>query len=708
MRHSLLVRLSVLTLAVIVVSVAATAWLAALILNRSVQQASSQSRAEIASVYGTLLHYGATHRDWAGVDPVVDALSRRNRQQVELADVSDQRLSLARVTPETLPLGSPVAVVDPLRVDPLLDPGAPATGIDPAAMGPLTLTSADRAELDNLAEKVLVCMKGRGGGRVVVDSFGRPEILGPVPAAAVRCGAPKLGTAVLPDQVRALDELGTDTLGCLKDHGLSSITIYGNLSWVPSDPETGAQRTATQACLDNARRGQLESWVAPPALLYLVAPSGQQPALVFSRHNELRIAEIAAAIIALAIGATLLAGLRLVRPLRALTTAARGVEVNGFAEVAEVPGHDEIAHLTRAFNHMARTQTQMEEQRKIAISDIAHELRTPLATIRAWLEAARDGLADNDGALARSLLEEAMLLQRTVDDLQLLSLADAGQLRLHRRHVPLAPLIQQVRAALSGPAAAAGVTINLACPDIVVMADPDRLRQIVQNLVSNAIRHSHPAGSVDIRAIGSDGGVRLDVIDHGSGIAATDLPRVYERFWRADKSRSRAAGGSGLGLAIVRQLVEAHGGTVSARSIPGQETVFSFVLPAPAHPPSLAPPCTPQAGRPGGGDGEGEAAQREEFWVVAVPVEGEHDVVGTRGDVDGDERRRHHQDRLRPAVHGCRPPGVVGGAEHRDSGTAHPQRRRGVAVSEVSAFRGDRAGRGPGRRRRQRAVPALA
>jgi two-component system sensor histidine kinase BaeS len=231
----------------------------------------------------------------------------------------------------------------------------------------------------------------------------------------------------------------------------------------------------------------------------------------------------------------------------------------------------------------------MEEQRKIAISDIAHELRTPLANMRAWLEAARDGLADNDTALARSLLEEAMLLQRTVDDLQLLALADAGKLKLHLQDVPLAPLLQQARAALSGPAEAAGVTLNLACPDIVVVVDPDRLRQIVQNLVSNAIRHSHPAGSVDIRAAAEGEFFRVDVIDQGTGIAATDLPWIFDRFWRAEKSRSRAAGGSGLGLAIVRQLAEAHGGTVDARSVPDKETVFSVLLPTPAHPDGQGP-----------------------------------------------------------------------------------------------------------------------
>jgi two-component system, OmpR family, sensor histidine kinase BaeS len=589
MRHSLLVRLSALTLAVTVVSVAATAWLAALILNRGIQQANGKSQAEIVSVYATLLQYGATHRDWAGVGPVVNALSRRTKQQIALTDLSDQRLAFAQTTPQALPLGSPVAVVDPLHVDPSLDPVAPASRIDPAAVGPLALSAYDRAELDYLAETVLNCVKGRGGGRVVIGPSGRPEVLSTVPAAAEACGAADLATYVLPDQKAAIIELTLDIAGCLKARRLDTITIEGNLSWEPSAHETSAQLTATQNCLDNARREQLASWVAPPAVLDLATSSGQQRALVLSPGNEVRIAEVAAAVIAIAIGATLLAGFRLVRPLRALTTAARGVEVNGFTEVPEISGNDEIAHLTRAFNRMARTQVQMEDQRKIAISDIAHELRTPLANIRAWLEAARDGLADNDSTLARSLLEEAMLLQRTVDDLQLLALADAGQLKLHLQEVPLAPLLQQARAALSGPAEATGVTINLACPDTVVVVDPDRLRQIVQNLVSNAIRHSHPAGSVDIRATAKNECFRVDVINHGPGIAATDLPRVYDRFWRAEKSRSRAAGGSGLGLAIVRQLAEAHGGTVAARSIPGEETVFSVLVPIPAHPPGQDP-----------------------------------------------------------------------------------------------------------------------
>jgi two-component system sensor histidine kinase BaeS len=585
MRRSLLARLSVLTLVVTVVSVGATAWLATLVLNRGIHQANGRSHAEVATVYRTLVRYGATHRGWAGVEPVVDALSRRTKQQIELTALSDRRLAVVRTGARTLPVGSPAAIVDPLHVDAGLERDAPASRIDSAAVGPLALTAADRAQLDQMAGIVLACVRAKAGSaRIVVAASGRPEVVSPNPRVGRACGTAKLATELLPDQQPVIGELTLITDDCLKVHKLNGIAIAGDLSWQPSAPETAAERAATQGCLDSARREQLNSWVAPPAVLYLSVPTGQRRALVFTSHNELRIAEVVAAVIVLAMGATLLVGSRLVRPLRALTDAARGVKANGFTEVVEVSGNDEIAHLTRAFNQMVRTQTQMQEQRKAAISDIAHELRTPLANIRAWLEAARDGLADNDQELASSLLEEAMLLQRTVDDLQLLSLADAGQLQLHRQEIPLPPMLRQARAALSGLAEPAGITLNLTCPDIAVVVDPDRLRQIVQNLVSNAIRHSYPGGTVDIRATAEDGYLRVDVIDRGTGIAAADLPRIYDRFWRAEKSRSRAAGGSGLGLAIVRQLVEAHHGVVSARSTPGKETVLSVRIPTPVHP----------------------------------------------------------------------------------------------------------------------------
>ncbi|MGH2862951.1 MAG: ATP-binding protein [Solirubrobacteraceae bacterium] len=578
MRRSLLVRLSLLTLVVIVLSVAATAWLATLILNQGINRANRSTRAEVATVYRALLHYGATHRGWAGVTPLVQDLASRAALQIELAGLSDRTLAVARTGARRLPAGSPVAVIDPLHVDPTLYPRAPASRIDPAAVGPLRLTTADRAKLDNLTEEVLSCVRAKaGGGRVSVTASGRPVVSSRERAAGVQCGTAKVATAFMPDQEPAADALIELTDVCLKTDRLPDVTVLANFTWMPPSHRVAARR-ATQRCLDAARREQLSAWVAPAAVLYITVPSRQRTALVFSAQNERRIAETAMLVIALAMGATLLAGGRLVRPLRALTAAARGVEANDVTEVVEVSGDDEIAHLTRAFNRMVRTQAQMQQQRQAAIGDIAHELRTPLANIRAWLEAARDGLAAKDETLIGSLLEEAMLLQRTVDDLQVLSLGDSGRFELQREDVSLLPLLRQAGSALAAPAEAAQVSINLDGPDVRVWADPDRLRQVLRNLVSNAIRHSRSGGSIDIHARVDGWDLVIDVLDRGAGIAAADLPHVFDRFWRAEKSRSRAAGGSGLGLAIVRQLVEAHGGTVSARSIPEQETVFSVRL----------------------------------------------------------------------------------------------------------------------------------
>lgn len=581
MRHSLLVRLSALTLTVIAVSVAATAWLAWLILDRGVHQANTESRTEVSTAYQALLHYGATHKSWVGVGAVAESLGRSTQQQIELVSSSGRRLALAKpAAAALLPVGAPVAVVDPLHVDPGLFGSAPAGGIDPDAVGPLALTPDDRATLDTMAEKILECVVSRDAtAQVQVQPSGRPLIVSRDPAWAAKCGAPILQRTVLPDQRPVLDELGAATNACLKAQGLNGVDLPASMAWLPGAVPP-AEPAAVEICVDNAWRGQLQGWVAPPAVLYVTASIRQQRALVLSAQNEQRIAEVAGAILVVAIGATLLVGSRLVRPLRALTAAAHGVDTHGFSEVPEVAGRDEIAHLTRAFNHMARTQARMEEQRKIAVSDIAHELRSPLANIRAWLEATRDGLADNDHTLAASLLEETMLLQRIVDDLQLLSLADAGHLRLAFREVPLAPLLQQARAALSGAAATAGVELRLDCPDVEVAVDPDRFRQVVQNLMSNAIRHSRRSGAVEVRAAVTDGMLGVDVVDHGSGIAPADLPHVFDRFWRAERSRTRTAGGSGLGLAIVKQLVEAHRGTVTVRSLQDVETVFSVLVPA--------------------------------------------------------------------------------------------------------------------------------
>ena len=212
------------------------------------------------------------------------------------------------------------------------------------------------------------------------------------------------------------------------------------------------------------------------------------------------------------------------------------------------------------------------------VSDIAHELGSPLTNIRAWLQAARDGVAEADPELLNLLADEAELLQHVIDDLRDLAAADAGRLRLHPELVYVNELLGQVVAAYGS--GADGVTIQIeAAGNPEVMLDPSRIRQAVGNLLSNAVRHSPPGATVTVRSRLDGDDLVIEVADTGTGIAEHDLPHVFDRFWRADKSRNRNTGGSGLGLAIVRKLAEAHGGTATAASRFGHGSTFTVRLP---------------------------------------------------------------------------------------------------------------------------------
>jgi two-component system sensor histidine kinase BaeS len=256
-----------------------------------------------------------------------------------------------------------------------------------------------------------------------------------------------------------------------------------------------------------------------------------------------------------------------------------------------VTGNDEIGYLAAAFNDLSERRERIEEQRKAMVSDVAHELRTPLSNIRGWLEATQDGVAVPDQSLIASLLEEALLLQHIIDDLRDLAAADAGSFRLHHEPVRIAELLDQVAEAHRARAEAAGVRLNVLPADgeAELTADPVRLRQAVGNLVDNAVRHTPSGGSVTVgaRPVGDD--LVIEVTDTGTGIGPDELPHVFDRFWRAEKSRSRQTGGSGLGLAIVRQLAHAHGGTVAATSEPGEGAVFTLRLPLTAEAAALRP-----------------------------------------------------------------------------------------------------------------------
>ena len=276
--------------------------------------------------------------------------------------------------------------------------------------------------------------------------------------------------------------------------------------------------------------------------------------------------------------------------LNRLSLAANRVASGDFSQRVEVRSKDELASLAAAFNTMAESLAKTEDQRKRLFSDIAHELKTPIAVIQGNLEAIAAGVADPTPERISSLQEETALLTRLVTDLRDLSLAESGQLKLHPQPTDLAELIRGAVAGVQAQAEERGVEVTATAEEGLppVLADPDRVGQVLRNLIANALRYTPGAGSIRVSA-GLDGqagpsarGVRpawVSVADTGSGIPSEDLPHIFDRFYRVDKSRSRASGGSGLGLAVVKQLVEAHGGKVWAESELGKGTVFHFTLP---------------------------------------------------------------------------------------------------------------------------------
>jgi signal transduction histidine kinase len=283
---------------------------------------------------------------------------------------------------------------------------------------------------------------------------------------------------------------------------------------------------------------------------------------------------------ALGVGLGGLLAYQIVAPLRRLRSAASAIAAGDLSQRVGVTSRDEIGDLAGAFNHMAAELQRHQALRRDLVADIAHELRTPLSVVRGSLEAMLDGVHPLDEAHVVPVYEETLLLQRLVDDLRLLSLADAGQLALERRPVDLGQLVSSVVEAAHVAAQESAVTLEVRVGDglPLVEGDGQRLRQVINNLVSNALGHTPAGGRVEISVQAAAGGVEVTVADTGPGIAADDLPYMFERFYRGDRSRARG-GGTGLGLSIARKLVEAHGGRISVESVPGQGARFVFWLP---------------------------------------------------------------------------------------------------------------------------------
>lgn len=288
------------------------------------------------------------------------------------------------------------------------------------------------------------------------------------------------------------------------------------------------------------------------------------------------------ALSAIALGAVLVTLLssRIVGPIEKLTVAARRMERGDLSPRVAARGNDEVAVLGRSFNAMAESLEHTQRTRRQLTHDIAHELRTPLTNLRAQIEALEDGLLQPDRSALGSLHEEVMLLARLTDDLGQLAMAESGALRLDLETIAVREALERAAAAFQVQAAAGGIEVRIeADSELEVRADAARLGQILRNLTTNALTYTPPGGHITLAAHSEDARVVFEVRDSGSGIPAEHLPHVFERFHRADPSRSRTTGGAGLGLAIVRHLVAAQGGETTAASEPGQGTTLRFTLP---------------------------------------------------------------------------------------------------------------------------------
>lgn len=271
----------------------------------------------------------------------------------------------------------------------------------------------------------------------------------------------------------------------------------------------------------------------------------------------------------------------ILRPVDELIDAARSMEKGDLSQRVTVRGKGELGELANAFNAMAEGLTRLEQLRQNMVTDVAHELRTPLSNVRGYLEALGDGVVEPTPEMIDSLYEEAMLLNRLVDDLQELAMAEAGQLKLVCQPVDICEVIDKAVLSLKSEAIEKEVDLGTDLQDDLplVEADPERLGQVLRNLVNNAIINTPAGGEITIQARTVDSQVEVSVQDNGMGISAEHLPYVFERFYRADQSRARSTGGAGLGLAIVKQLVEAQGGQVAIDSQVDAGTRVSFTSP---------------------------------------------------------------------------------------------------------------------------------
>ncbi|WP_321368402.1 ATP-binding protein [uncultured Desulfuromusa sp.] len=307
---------------------------------------------------------------------------------------------------------------------------------------------------------------------------------------------------------------------------------------------------------------------------YSIEPHDSNRMFIEAVHRYLLWAAVVAMILALFL--SYLMTKRVLRPLLQMTRISKELASGNFANRVEVVSRDEVGQLGAAFNQMANSLEQLEQLRKNMVTDVAHELRTPLTNLRGYLEGLSDAVVPPSIETFRMLESEILRLVNLVDDLQQLAKAESAQAFLQRSNLQIDTLVKQLLSLfeLRLQAKKIETEVRIDPPELTLSADPDKLLQALRNLLENALRYTPEQGKITISAHRNNNMVNISIINTGAEIAAADLPYIFERFFRVDRSRSRDHGGAGIGLSIVKQLVEAHGGQVGADSRDGTTKIW--------------------------------------------------------------------------------------------------------------------------------------
>jgi signal transduction histidine kinase len=340
--------------------------------------------------------------------------------------------------------------------------------------------------------------------------------------------------------------------------------VVGHITWASLPSPDGGSVTAMQP---SPSRGSLGKVSATLGFLQ-------------SMWWQFLVAGFTAGVISLLIARWLARGMT--QPLRDMAAAARAMETGDYSTQIVTSSRDEVGRLATAFNRMSAELEILEKSRRDLVANVSHELKTPIAAIRAHLENLADGVEQPDPKTLQIMLTQTERLGRLVDQLLDLSRLESGEVPLHLEPMVLSTIVARVISEISVGRVLTDISLHEEVPeDLTVEADIERIHQVLFNLVDNAVRFTPPGGQVVIRAARDGDRVKVEVVDTGIGIASEHLPRLFERFYRADPSRSRDdGGGTGIGLAIARSIVEGHGGRIVASSQPGNGATFTFDLPA--------------------------------------------------------------------------------------------------------------------------------